>query len=110
MECENVQKGVKFVCLMHTFSNAKIKSFKICFFYNLRKIKLEVKLPCADWSWAVSIFVHERESNLNDLEQINITCQHLILVFSCTAELTNRPCHYPRKFSILQIKFGHLKL
>lgn len=67
----------------------------------LRQIELEVELPRRRPGRIVSAFVHERQAELDDLQQIHVAPQQLVLVVHCAAELTDRPDHHPGEFCVL---------
>ena len=68
---------------------------------HLLQTEFEVKLPCRHRRWWIAILIEKCEANLDDFQQINIAPQQLILVFCTALEITNRPCNYTRKLSVL---------
>ena len=69
---------------------------------HIREIKFEVELP-GGCSWGVvAILVHERQSELDDLQQVHITAQQLVLIVHRAAELPDGSDHHAGKFRVLK--------
>lgn len=66
-----------------------------------RKIELEVKLPRRRAGWIVAILVHEREAELNDLQQVDVAPKQLVLVVHCATELADWSDNNAREFCVL---------
>lgn len=66
-----------------------------------REVKFKVELPCCRAGRIVSIFVHEREAELDDLQEVDVAPEQLVLVVHCAAELSDGPDHHSRKFCVL---------
>ena len=67
----------------------------------LRKIESKIKLPARRRCWQISLIVKERQTNLDDLQQIHVATQHLVLVLRRCLEIPNRPRYHTRKFCVL---------
>lgn len=57
--------------------------------HDSRETELEVELPCRELGRRIAILVHESETELNDLQKINIAAQQLILVVGLRSELAD---------------------
>lgn len=66
-----------------------------------REVELEVELPRRRARRIVSILVHEREAELDDLQEVDVTPQQLVLVVHCAAKLADRPDNHSREFCVL---------
>lgn len=71
---------------------------------DLREIELEVELPRRRAGRIVSVFVHEREAELDDLQKVDVTPQQLVLVVHCAAELADWPDDDTGEFCVLMGK------
>ena len=65
--------------------------------------KLEIELPGAGSRWQVPFGVAKSQTELNNLEQINIAFQGLIVIVVRNLEGANRPSNNTRKLSILLV-------
>lgn len=70
----------------------------------LREVKLEVELPRRRAGRIVSVLVHEREAELDDLQEVDVTPQELVLVVHCAAKLADRPDDHSGEFCVLMKK------
>ena len=68
---------------------------------HLREVELEVELPRRGADGVVSVLVHEREPELDDLQQVHVTPQQLVLVIHRAAELADRSDHHSGKLCVL---------
>lgn len=66
-----------------------------------REVELEVELPRRRARRIVPIFVHKREAELDDLQEVDITPQQLVLVVHCAAKLADGPDNHSWKFCVL---------
>lgn len=66
-----------------------------------REVKLKIKLPRCGAGRIVSIFVHEGEAELDDLQEVDVAPEQLVLVVHCAAELADGPDHHSRKLCVL---------
>lgn len=66
-----------------------------------REIELEVELPRRRAGRIVAILVHEREAELDDLQQVDVAPQQLVLVVHCAAELADWPDDDAGEFCVL---------
>lgn len=66
-----------------------------------REVKFEVELPRCRAGRIISIFVHEREAELDDLQEVDVAPEQLVLVVHCAAELADGPNHHSRKLCVL---------
>lgn len=67
-----------------------------------REVKLKIKLPRCGAGRIVSIFVHERETELDDLQEVDVAPKQLVLVVYSAAELADGPDHHSRKLCVLK--------
>lgn len=67
----------------------------------LREVELEVELPRRRPEGIVSVLVHERKAELDDLQEVDVTPQQLVLVVHRAAKLTDRPDDNSGEFSVL---------
>lgn len=49
----------------------------------------------------ISFLVHEREAELDDLQEVDVTPEQLVLVIHCAAKLANRPDDHSGEFCVL---------
>lgn len=68
---------------------------------HLREVELEVELPSRRARGIVSILVHEREPQLDDLQEVHVTPQQLVLVVHCAAKLANWSDNHSGEFCVL---------
>lgn len=89
--------------LRRYFWKCKNQTFGTCFKrrVDLREVELEVELPRRRARRIVSVFVHEREAELDDLQKVDVTPQQLVLVVHCAAELANWPDNDAGEFCVL---------
>lgn len=66
-----------------------------------REVELKIKLPRCGAGRIVSIFVHEGEAELDDLQEVDVAPEQLVLVVHCAAELADGPDHHSRKLCVL---------
>ena len=67
----------------------------------LREVEFEVELPRRRAGGVVPVLVHEREPELDDLQEVDVAAQQLVLVVHGAAELANRSDHHTREFCVL---------
>lgn len=67
----------------------------------IREVELEVELPRRRARRIVPILVHEREAELDDLQEVDVTPQQLVLVVHCAAKLSDWPDNHSREFCVL---------
>ena len=65
-------------------------------------VEVKVELKRGRLHRHVALLVHEREAQLNDLQQVHIALETLILIVG-RLEVTADPCHYARKLSVLYL-------
>lgn len=65
--------------------------------------EFEVELPSRTLFRKVSLLVCERDADLNDLEQINITSHRLVVVIGGCLESSYWASHNSREFRILDL-------
>lgn len=69
--------------------------------FHLREVEFEVELPRRR-AWRVSaVLVHERESELDDLQEVHVAPQQLVLVVHRAAKLSDWPHDDPRELCVL---------
>lgn len=69
---------------------------------NVREIKLEIELPGAEAWWCLALLIKKGESQLDDLQEVNITTQQLVLVVCIASELTYWPRNHSRELCVLE--------
>lgn len=86
-----------------TLLKSKNQTLGTCFErrVDLREVELEVELPRRRAGRIVSVFVHKREAELDDLQKVDVTPQQLVLVVHCAAELADRPDDDAGEFCVL---------
>ena len=68
---------------------------------HIREVEFEVELPRRRARRIISILVHEREPELDDLQEVDVTPQQLVLVVYCAAKLTDRSDYHSGEFCVL---------
>jgi len=69
--------------------------------HNIPQAKVKVELPCRVVLRKVSIIIRQCNSDLNELEQLNITPHCLIMVVRRCFEGSNRSCYNTRELCVL---------
>src|SRR5712671_6099079 len=64
--------------------------------------EMKVELPGRHVLGVVPVFVGERETNLNDLEQVDVTSHRLVVVVRRGLETAYWTCDYAGKFCVLE--------
>jgi hypothetical protein len=55
-----------------------------------RKTEFEIELKSRQVWGRVAVLIHESESELNDLQQIDVAAEQLVLVVGCRSKLSDR--------------------
>lgn len=79
-----IQYTKMFRWLQHNENNEDLKRV------HSRKVKLEVKLPRCCARGIIPFLIHEREPELDDLQEVDIAPQQLVLVIHCAPKLSDR--------------------
>lgn len=72
---------------IHLLPRAFVSRWLQVCWQDLRKVELEVELPCASILGDISIFICKGNAQLDHLEQIDIAAQSLIVIVSRGAKV-----------------------
>ena len=81
---------------------SKRTATRLLYFLYLLDIKMEIELKSRSFTRHIALLVHERKTELNNFQHVNITFETLVLIVG-RLEITTYSSDHARKFRVLFI-------